>query len=68
MDKHSIWTTRLEAPPAMAEKPPRAVARQRIGSARRQLRTLGWLTLAAFTCKGVVTTSLIVWALLNATR
>jgi len=27
-----------------------------------QLRKLGWLTLLAFTVKGVVTTSLLIWA------
>jgi len=32
------------------------------------LRKLGWLTLVAFTIKGVTTTSLIVWALLTAVR
>jgi hypothetical protein len=27
-----------------------------------QLRKLGWLTLLGFTAKGVVTTSLLIWA------
>lgn len=31
-----------------------------------RLRKLGWLTLAAFTVKGLVTTSLIVWAIVGA--
>ena len=30
-----------------------------------QLRKLGWLALLAFTAKGVVTTSLIVWAVME---
>jgi hypothetical protein len=30
------------------------------------LRKLGWLTLAAFTVKGIATASLIVWALVMA--
>jgi len=30
------------------------------------LRKLGWLALAAFTIKGVATTSLIIWALVTA--
>jgi hypothetical protein len=31
-----------------------------------RLRKLGWLTLLAFTAKGVVTTSLAVWAVMSA--
>jgi len=33
-----------------------------------QLRKLGWLTLLAFTVKGVVTTSLVVWAVMEAAQ
>ena len=33
-----------------------------------RLRRLGWLTLAAFTAKGLVSTSLIVWGLVVAIR
>jgi hypothetical protein len=31
-----------------------------------QLRKLGWLTLLAFTAKGVASTSLLVWAVRSA--
>ena len=31
-----------------------------------RLRRLGWLTLLAFTAKGLLTTSLIIWAVISA--
>ena len=39
----------------------------RLHTTLRTMRRLGWVTLIAFTVKGVVSTSLIAWALWSTT-